>query len=98
MAADRTVWYVDPLNEAGMEKQRALVGLAALAKSCEDNVAGKMHILEDMSRTRLIHVSEQLNIELKYSLDGTCYLTRSEIIDEMISHTCTAADVAEYLG
>ena len=98
MAAERAAWYVDPLNEAGMEKQRALVSLTALAKSCEDDVAGKMHILEDMSRTRLIHVAEQLNVELKYSLDGTCYLTRGEIIDTMLTHTCTAADVAEYLG
>ena len=91
-------WYVDPLNEAGMGKQRALVNLTALAKGCEDDVAGKMHILEDMSRTRLIHVAEQLDVELKYSLNGVCYLTRGEIIDEIVSHHCTAADVAEYLG
>ena len=80
-------------NEVGLEKQRALTEVAIAARSCEDETAAKMSVLEEVSRIKLVHIAEQLGIELERTMNGAPQQTRQEIIDAILEHSCTVTDI-----
>lgn len=88
---------VEDENESGMNKQRAHVHLVIAANMCEDETAGKMALLGEASRVRLIHIADQLKIKLDRTLSGLVKGGRDEIIDIILGHPCTVAEIEQHI-